>query len=187
MANGNALQCFSQLQCLNGDGEGNDGGDGGDRFAFEGIRQNTPDADLNGWAVCHSDLYGQSNTQVQDILDNCNREFVMMGCRQVGQANWQLLAMGDRESVFTDTGVGNEVNNHNGVDWYFNSSRSMGFASPGTGVNRNSCDTANVLPEQRMCWHTSDDRLTSGYRCGRETLNGNNGWERRVWTSGAAQ
>jgi hypothetical protein len=33
-------------------------------------------------------------------------------------------------------------------------------------VSRNSCDTANVQPELRMCWHTSNGSMSSGYRCG---------------------
>ena len=46
-----------------------------------------------------------------------------------------------------------------------------------------SCDTNNSgSSTTRMCWHTSNNRITSGYRCGGSILNGNNGWERLVYT-----
>jgi len=169
--------CEEGVECI----EGFCGG----LYAFEGIRQNIPDAELGGWEVCHADLYGDRNTQVQTILDNCNGEFVMLGCRQAGQPNWQLLAMGERNSVFTNTGDrNNNLTSHNGVDWYFSSGYSIGFVGPGTGVRRNSCDTGNASPELRLCWHTSGGRLSGGYRCGARTgLNGARDWERKIWTS----
>ncbi len=109
----------------------------------------------------------------------------MLGCRQNGQPNWQLLAMGERDIVFRDTGDrNNNVNNHNGVDFYFSSGYSIGFVGQGTGVRRNSCDVGNGSPELRLCWHTSGGTLTGGYRCGARTgLNGAQDWERQVWTS----
>ena len=155
----------------------------GGLFAFEGIRENTPDDLLGGWEVCHNDRYNQSEATFANIRAACNGEFVMLGCRPVGQANWTLLAMGDRDEVFEDTVQGNVLNPHNGVDWYFSDSYSMGFVEPGTGVSRNSCDTANVRPERRMCWHTGQGRMNSGYRCGATFLNGNANWERTIWTS----
>jgi hypothetical protein len=100
-----------------------------------------------------------------------------------------LLAMGDRDSVFMDTGDrNNNVNNHNGVDWYFSAGYSIGFVAPGTGVRRNSCDTAPNEAEFRMCWHSSGGSLSGGYRCGARTgLNGARDWERSVWTNGVGQ
>ena len=156
----------------------------GGLFTFEGILENTPDDELGSWEVCHNDRYGNSNTQIAAMTAACDGEFVMYGCRPVGQPNWTLLAMGERDEVFRDTGDRNNVlNEHNGVAFYFSTSTSIGFVEPGTGVSRNSCDTAQVRPERRMCWHTSAGRITSGYRCGATTLNGNNNWERQVWTS----
>ncbi|MGK0362621.1 MAG: hypothetical protein ACI9U2_004942, partial [Bradymonadia bacterium] len=167
--------CGDGVECI-------DGFCGG-LFAFAGIRENTPDNLLGGWEVCHNDRYNESVAPVAGVLAACDGEFVMMGCRPVGQANWTLLAMGERGEVFEDTARGNVLNSHNGVDWYFNDSYSMGFVEPGTGVSRNSCDTGRDRPERRMCWHTSGGRISSGYRCGATILNGNAGWERTVWTS----
>jgi hypothetical protein len=58
----------------------------------------------------------------------------------------------------------------------------MGFAQGGDSVSRSSCDTANVNPERRLCWHTGGDAINGGWRCGTATgLNGNNGWERKIF------
>ena len=173
--------CDDGVECI-------DGFCGG-LYTFEGIRQNIPDDELGGWAVCHNDLYGDRNTQVQTILNDCTGEFIMYGCRPVGAANWQLIAMGERDQVFLNTGDrNNNLTNHNGVDWYFSSGYSIGFVGPGTGVSRNSCDTARQSPELRLCWHTSGGRLNGGYRCGARTgLNGSRDYERRIWTSSAGR
>ncbi|MEZ4431313.1 MAG: hypothetical protein R3F65_02790 [bacterium] len=157
----------------------------GGLLTFEGIRENVPDADLGGWEVCHRDLYSDGNTVVADMVRNCDGEYVMYGCRRVNSPNWQLLAMGEREQVFRNTGDRNNVlNPHNGVEWYFSENTSIGFVAPGTGVSRNSCDTNNVQPQFRLCWHTGGARFNGGYRCGANTgLNGDRNWERVVWTS----
>jgi hypothetical protein len=156
-------------------------------LAFSGVRQNTPDAALVGWNACHTSRYGATvNNLTADLAANCDGAKIMYGCRPVGAANWTLLAQGDRAQVLRDTGRGNATTRHNGVEWYFNASYSIGFAPEGQPVSRNSCDTQNGRATERMCWHSNGDRLTSGYRCGTNFLNGNNNWERRIWTTAAA-
>jgi hypothetical protein len=90
-----------------------------------------------------------------------------------------------RRQVFRNTGdQGNQLTAHNGVEWYFSESYSIGFVAPGTGVSRNSCDTAGVQPQFRLCWHTGGRRFNGGYRCGAQSgLNGSRDWERVIWTS----
>lgn len=156
----------------------------GGLFTFEGIRENVPDVNLGGWEQCHQDFYSD-NTPIARFLAACNGQYVMYGCRRVGQPNWQLLAMGERAEVFRDTGdQNNNLHTHNGVDWYFSQNYSIGFVAPGTGVSRNSCDTAAASPQFRMCWHTGGNALNGGYRCGAQSgLNGARDWERVIWTS----
>ena len=93
--------------------------------------------------------------------------------------------MGERGEVFRDTGDrNNNLNTHNGVDWYFSRSYSIGFVAVGTGVQRNSCDVGNNQAQLRLCWHTQNNTLSGGYRCGAQTgLNGARDWERVIWTS----
>ena len=133
-------QCEDGIECIDGFCDG--------LFVFEGVRLNTSENDLRGWSVCHRDRYNQTNTQVADLLANCAGEYVMLGCKAVNQANVSVLAMGERDEVFRDTGAGvNSVNRHNGVDFYFNPSRNMGFAAAGSGVNRTAIgDTSGNEP-----------------------------------------
>ena len=166
--------CRDGVECI----EGFCGG----LLTFEGIREDVDPEEIEGWRECYSGQYNES-TELDPLLAACNGEYVMYGCRQAGQPNWQLLAMGERAEVFRDTGDrNNDLNVHNGVAWYFSTGYSMGFVEPGTGVSRNSCDTGRDQAERRMCWHTSGNRLNSGYRCGASTGLGG-GWERVVFTS----
>lgn len=156
----------------------------GNALAFQGIRQNVPDADLEGWRPCHTSRFNTTTNGLQSVVDNdCRGEQVMMGCRPVGAANWNLLAQGRHAQVFRNVGSGrNSVTRENGVDFYYSNSYSMGFVQAGTGVSRSSCDTLrDPGSANRMCWHSSADRMTSGYRCGNTFLNGNANWERRIW------
>ncbi len=175
------------MECSNGVGAcGNDGTivcdpEGGGGLHFEGIRQNVPQAELEagGFEICWSGTFNaQSN--IAAILQACNGGVLLLGCRPVNQPNLALAAMGQRDEVLTDTGNGRDaVHNHNGVDWYFNNAHSWGFAPQGAGVARNSCDTSNVQPQLRMCWHTSNGNVTNGYRCG-QAGNGNANMERLI-------
>ena len=152
-------------------------------LAFEGVRQNVPAAEIaaGGFEPCWTGRFG-GQAAIADILEACGEPEWIMGCRPVGQAALNVAATGRRDEILTDVGPGQAATHeHNGVSWYYNGSRSWGFAAEGTGVSRNSCDTRAVEPDSRMCWHTSNNRVTSGYRCGRTTLNGNNNWERIIY------
>jgi hypothetical protein len=158
-----------------------DGRAGG--LQFEGIRQNIAEAEVlgGGFEMCWSGLYGGS-ADINVILAACNEGILLLGCRPVNQPNLTLAAMGQRAEILTDLGRQRDgVHNHNGVDWYYSPVHSWGFVAQGTGVSRNSCDTSRVQSELRMCWHTSNNRISSGYRCGNTFLNGNNGWQRLVY------
>jgi len=97
----------------------------------------------------------------------CTGSKLLIGCRPVGATTFTLLAMGERDDVIFDVGIGQAATHEaNGVAWYFNSGYSWGFALGGDTVQRNSCDVANTNPQYRMCWHTSGDAISSGYRCG---------------------
>lgn len=172
--------CDDGVECINGFCGG--------LFTFEGVRRDVSPIDLEGWELCHLDTYNERNTTVADVVARCDGEYVMLGCRPVNAATWQLAAMGERDEVFFDTGSGREnadnTHPHNGVEWYFSPEWSIGFAPLGQRVNRNSCDVENGQADQRLCWHTSGGRLNSGYRCGQWTgAGGQQSYERAVWTS----
>ncbi|MCB9548300.1 MAG: hypothetical protein H6706_20990 [Myxococcales bacterium] len=159
-----------------------------DRIA--GVQHDVPPATIadRGWQQCYRDLYGNNGTPMADILGGCEADELMIACRQVGQPNFLLAAEGDFAEVTRDVGNGNAaINNHNGVDFYYSPTWSWGFAAEGTGVSRNSCDTANVQAGDRLCWHTSNNAISGGYRCGATTgLNGSNQWERVVFRRNSA-
>ena len=156
---------------------------------FEGIQQNLPEAQVaaGGFEACWSGLYNAGAPSVAQILEQCDQGVLMMGCRPVGADAFTLAAMGEREIILQDSGrEANPENVHNGVNWYFSAEYSWGFGPVGEALSRNSCDTGNTLPEQRMCWHTSNGNMSGGYRCGANTLNGNAQWERVIYQRPAA-
>jgi cysteine-rich repeat protein len=150
-------------------------------YFVEGPQTNVPEADLGGWETCWVGNFGQNYPGLTNTIfgQDCTGSKLLLGCRQAGSDTFALVAMGDRADVLFDTGNGNVTHDANGVSWYYSSGWSMGFADEGTGVSRNSCDTANVSPELRMCWHTGNDAITSGYRCG-STISFGQQWERVI-------
>ena len=141
-----------------------------------------------GWQACYQDVYGNNGTPLAQILAGCQGEQLLMGCRQVGQPNLQLAAEGLFAEVTRDVGDGGaSVNPHNGVDFYYSNNASWGFAPPGLGVSRSSCDVSVDGGDARMCWHTSGAAINGGWRCGNSTgLNADAGWERLVYRRNAA-
>ncbi|KIG14983.1 Multiple EGF-like-domain protein 3 precursor [Enhygromyxa salina] len=149
-----------------------------------GVQTNVSAQALTGWTECWSGLYGTPSPNLSNTIlsQNCTGSKLLEACRQVGSPTYAVLAMGDRADVLFPTGNGvNATHQGNGVAWYYSNSHSMGFAQGGNSVDRNSCDVDNVNPQFRMCWHTGGDAITSGYRCGGTFLNGNNGWERKIF------
>ena len=153
-----------------------------------GIMMNEPQANLSGWTQCYASIYNTGGTDaIATILANCNQPNLMLACRPVGNPDFTLAAYAKRVDVTTDTTTDSiTVHNANGVDWYFNTSKSWGFAPQGAGVNKSNCDYndgTQLLPEQRMCVHTSGGLIGSGYRCGDNqvlNLNSNADWERVI-------
>jgi len=150
-----------------------------------GPQTNVAPSQLTGWTQCWSSTYAQQSAGLTNTIlgQQCTGSKLLLACRQVGQQNFTLVAMGNRADVLFD--VGNQpAGKHeaNGVAWYYSSTWSWGFARAGDTVNRNSCDVDNVNAQHRMCWHTSGDSITGGYRCGSTTgLNSSAAWERKVF------
>jgi len=150
------------------------------KYTAVGPQVNVPAASLAGWTACYTGKFNENTPTVASVLAACTKANLMLACRPVGAANFTLLAHAPRVDVIKDTGQGNVVTVSNGSGWYFNNSWSWGFAKQGDAVARNSCDTQNVNPTLRQCWHTGGGNMNSGYRCGSNFLNGNAGWERVV-------
>ena len=175
----------SQIQqCVNGDQccPAGCAGDTDCLWYVSGVQQNIPEAQLTGWQQCYKGLYADFSPSMSQILSQCSKSKLLLGCRQVGQTTFHTLAMGPRVDVIFDTGTGNTPHDANGVGWYYNDSYSWGFAPQGEPITRNSCDTTNTGNENRLCWHTGGGSINGGWRCGAATgLNGDTTWERIVY------
>jgi cysteine-rich repeat protein len=154
-------------------------------YWVSGPQTNVPEDDLGGWELCWSTTYNQSTPALTNTVlgQQCTGSKLLEACRPVGATTFTVVAMGDRADVLFDVGNQSDGKHEaNGVAWYFSNSYSMGFARAGDSVSRNSCDTANVNPQDRLCWHTSGDAINGGWRCGATTgLNGSNTWERMIF------
>ena len=164
-----------------GDGIDNDciDGDAPCVEIFSGVRTNVEQSTLTGWEECFVDKFRDSSS-IATITDQCTKSQMMIGCRRVGTTELVAVAYAPIADVMTNTGTGNTVHSANGVDWYFHTSYSWGYTHQGDGVSRNSCDTqTGMYPQHRVCFHTSSNRLSGGYRCGTTTgLNSSSTWER---------
>ena len=151
-----------------------------------GVQQNFRGAALadRGWRQCYVDRYGNGGESLQAVLDGCRGDHLLIACREVGNPVFRVGAEGLFEEVTRDVGGdGGATNTHNGVDFYYSTNASWGFAPAGAGVARNTCDTADQESPERMCWHTSNGALRGGWRCGASTrLNGSQDFERVVFT-----
>lgn len=159
---------------------------------FFGIMREVPAASLTGWNECLSEKYSGTSS-IAEVLGNCDKERLIIACRQVGSTKLTLAALGNRTDVIYDTG-NDESGSHTagGVQWYFSDSWSWGFAPVGATIIRNTCDGGDAIDENwnefsdpnRLCWHTSEGSFSGGWRCGKttgnDTLNSNE-WERVIY------
>lgn len=153
---------------------------GGELF---GIQTDFPEADLTsaGWSRCYSTPYN-TRTSLSTMLNQCSGAKIAIACKAINSSTVTLAASANREDVFFDTGNGrNAVHNANGVDWYYSTGWSMGFAPQGLGVNRYSADTLQTQAEKRLSWHTSAGSHSAGYRCGTLYPYGNLNFEKVVY------
>ncbi|MFN3200917.1 MAG: lectin-like protein [Bradymonadia bacterium] len=152
-------------------------------YFISGVGNGIPDLELldGGFVPCYVNDYDDEESFIADIVAACDGDVLFMGCREVGEPDFRVGAMGEREFVLLDTAdIRSPINEHNGVNWYFSDDRSWGFAPEGGAVNRNSCDTNNLDDDDRICWHTGGRRMNDGYRCGSTRSSGSN-YERVVY------
>ena len=146
---------------------------------FIGVPQGVVEAD--GWSVCFSEPFDGASTSLTTILSQeCTGANLMLACRPIGDDTFTVAAYAPRDDVTFDTTT-DRTTTHlaNGTEWYFNYSRSWGFAAAGVPVQKQTCDTDGTDAEHKMCMHTSDGVLSPGWRCGTNT-GVNSGWERVI-------
>jgi len=173
------LACDPRFGCAPGDGCRDVD------YRFD-VQRELPDAVMADWRVCHASRYDEGGFAMDDIRAACDGNVIAYGCRRIGLPDWRIVAMGERDVVFDVTGDGDEVNDHNGAEWYYGPNSGIGFTRTiGPTIDRsiNGCDTEMRYGTYRLCWFTAGDVLGNGYRCGSDfSLDGNPLWERRIWT-----
>ena len=138
---------------------------------YPGIQTNLAEVEVvsGGWTLCYSDTYANTGTPVATILAGCPGAQLMLACKPAAAITLDVAAHAPRGDVTFDT-MNDFTTTHvaNGVAWYFFDTRSWGFAEPGDGVNKNTCDTlTGAFPERRLCWHTGVGAvINTGFRCG---------------------
>ena len=158
-------------------------------YAPSGVQTNVPIAQLVGWQQCYLGNYTDNGIDgIAFVIQGCSKNKMMLACRPKGSNVLSVLAWAPKVDVVFDTGAMNMNMTHvaNGVGWYFNNTRSWGFAPAGDPVTLNVCDTA-VNPNNglRLCWTMGgrfgapSGTIAAGYRCGADTSN--TGWERLVF------
>ena len=161
-------------------------------WSFVGVQQNLPEADVlaGGFRECWRGTYDAGGTAIDEIVNGCQGQQLVMACRPVGNPNLTLAALGDRDQVLTPTGnpnadgITDRGHDHNGVHWYFDRDYSWGFAPGGDSTFLTTCDYddgSQTDADLRLCWHTGGDAIDTGYRCGANDLNNNAGWERIIY------
>ena len=126
-----------------------------------GIALNKQEADIadEGWVQCYSGEYNvdQGAEFAENVKRDCGvGDYVMYGCRPIGDTVWQLVGYGHSDAAFTDTGKTTDVvtPDGDGIEWYYNGDYSMGFAPGGELVNKGGCDNYAWGAGNRLCWHT---------------------------------
>jgi hypothetical protein len=131
-----------------------------------------PKTQLEGWQLCFSDLYGDTDS-LDPLLASCNKDLLLLAGGPTASSTLTVLAAAPRSDVIFETGQSNTPHNANGTGWYFTHGWSWGFAKEGDPINRDECDVAadqdpGPNPDLRLCWHTfgPDGGLSGGYRAG---------------------
>ena len=154
---------------------------------LSGPQQNIKQSFLEsaGWSICFSETYDVDKvTSLASLFNTCNKDELLLACRQVGGETFTVAAHAPRVDVIYDTGDNiDQTHAANGVAWYYNENRSMGFAPLGETVSKTSCDGSNSNGEYRMCIHLNPGLIIDGFRCGTTEylnagINDSDTWER---------
>jgi hypothetical protein len=116
-----------------------------------------------GWTQCYAATFDVSiGSQGENVLNQCNGDYLMMAGRLTGSSTFLVLAAADRDDTIFDTGQTSDITHlANGSNWWYSSDWSWGFTAAGDDVNNNECDVSDSSPTS-MCLHTVDG--IGGYR-----------------------
>ncbi|CAF1167639.1 unnamed protein product [Adineta steineri] len=155
-------------------------------LSFYGVQLNFDTQALsNDWSLCYNDTYNVilNSSFLISVLEICNKQKLMLGCRPVGSSLLSVAAMGLRGDVLYSCGESTSCTHiANGVGWYFAYEYSWGFVNNNDIVYRYACDTTSTNPIYRLCWTTLSAH--GGYRCGNITgLSSSTTYQRVIYHS----
>jgi hypothetical protein len=151
-----------------------------------GPQMNLNSSILRGWSLCYNDTYDVqlNGLPLTNILNQCNQSKLLMACGSIYTPNiYSVAAVGLRQDVVS-VGAYDLAHTHaaNGLQWYFSTNISWGFASDTDSISGSWCDTDVTNPSHRLCWHTVPGY--DGYRCGSTIFNltvNPSLWQRVMW------
>ena len=151
-----------------------------------GVQKMIPVGMMAGWAQCWLETYGAFGSLAQ-MQAACAGTKIALACRPTGNQTLTLMAWANRTDVFNNQPAycaccaNAQVRQANGVGWYYDASWAIGFVAGSDVVNLCSCDVqSSVNDPTRMCWHTSGNAFSTGYRCG-TTYDYGGGTERVIY------
>lgn len=169
------LELDAGEECDDGNNEPSDGCDECTivRWTHVGVAQEVPLAHLGKWKSCFSGTY-EAGPKIQDILDACNGDHILMGCRPVDGTALTIAAHAPRADVFFEPQVNYDKGERhvaNGVAWYWAPYYGLIGFEPHLG---NDWWYPCSKPDQveQMCWLSDSVQMAIGYRCGGEVISG---------------
>ncbi|CAF4217853.1 unnamed protein product, partial [Adineta steineri] len=152
-------------------------------LSLYGVQLNLNPSSLpNSWSQCYTATYAANmgTANLNTILSACNKNMLLLGCRQSGHTIMDVAAMGYRADVLYNCATTSNCRNvANGVGWYYSDVYSWGFANGTDSVTRSTCDTSSTNPGYRLCWCTQNN---AGYRCGSAMISNTN-YEKVIYHS----
>jgi|GEM_PF-3364634 len=138
-----------------------------------------------GFTEFYSSTYPLGGDSIATILSGLNgNDYLMMAARKKDSDTFDVLAAANFNDVTFNTDVNfkpgttdierNITHQANGVEWYFDTDWSWGFAGLGDTVNRDACDingssfpgVIGVPERDRLCWQTLGGSMDRGWRSG---------------------
>ena len=149
-----------------------------------GVQQQVPENRLDGWALCHNDRYSDGSA-LDGILSNCSKAKLLLACRPWASRasrswRWRPAKMCSSTVALRPT-VRSSRMELAGITARPIPGGSRPVATTWTGASATSTTAGKSIRALRMCWHTEEGALNTGYRCGDNNLNGNAAWERVIY------
>jgi hypothetical protein len=136
-----------------------------------------------GWTQCYASTFNIGiGNQAQNVLSQCNGDYLMMAGRVTGSDTFLSLAAADRDDTIFNTDQTSVTHLANGSNWWFGNNWSWGYTASNDTVSNGSCDTSDSPAS--MCLHTLDN--VGGYRINNQMgLNGSLGFEKVFFVANA--